>query len=416
MTASLHRLRASSPAVPGGRVPVVAGTVRVDEAWTPYVTASLTCPATPELVDALDATAAPRIVLQLEQAWIDSGPVADTSAEWPTGTVADITAAWSGGTVADITADWGHPIDGVTRPTVRRTADLHVRHARRQFGSGLLDLDLSSDEGLLRDLANVNDVSWFPATSSVRAIVNAVLSMIGAQLQAGTEDGTVQIDATEWEPGVTAWEYLAPLVQSVGLRLWCDELRRWRLTVPLYDRAVQLLSLTGADLLDADDTTSRDRGSWYDAVVIRYEWRDTVGDARVAYDTASADGWSRVYTRTVRRPYPGPGAARTILLQLQARRRVLGLQAASTYTAEPGGPVRVSLPGLLEQNGRVSGVEWSFSTRGAEHGTMRLATRDLLETPPESWAAADPAATWANSPPSTTWANYAPPPPPTTEG
>ena len=35
--------------------------------------------------------------------------------------------------------------------------------------------------------------------------------------------------ATVWQPGVSAYDWVSPIVQTGGLRLWCDESRDWHL-------------------------------------------------------------------------------------------------------------------------------------------------------------------------------------------
>lgn len=209
-------------------------------------------------------------------------------------------------------------------------------------------------------------------------------------------------DAIIWEPGTKAWDYLQPLFESAGLRLFCDESRKWWLVnSSAYTVAGQVNLSQANNLTRAEDTISR-REEWFDSVVIRYRWDDSAGASHTAYDSAGTSGG---VTRLVEweRPYPGAGAAASILERAQGRGRTLALEALSDLTTTPGMSLVASLPNTPIQTGVVGNVTWSFSADG-ESGVMRLGSRGLTDTPATAWALAPATRTWATS--TGSWVTY----------
>lgn len=399
--------------VPGvGQVSVTSGSVTLDDGWAPYCQVQLTCPAIPELVPALDPRRPDaRAHLFLSQSFTATGPVADTTAEWASGTVADITAEWASGTVADTTAAWGDPLNPGTPLLPRhRVMDLGLRSVRYDRATAQLQVGLATDEAVLMDHRNLDLVSWYPGTADLRSIVAAVLARIGASLTPGTATASVVIEATEWEPGRRAWEYLAPLVQASGLRLWCDTSRRWHLAhpdAPAADGTPELQLVKDRNLSGLVETIDRDRGRWHDAVVIRYRWTDpTDRTQRVEYDVATAGQGTLPLLLEYDRRYPGPGAAAAVLARMEGRGRDVQATAQADPTVEPGQPVTISTD-TVAYLGRVAQVRLEL---GPERGdTMTVTPRGLVDSPPEAWARVPDTTTWASVPDATTWANYTAP-------
>ncbi len=200
-----------------------------------------------------------------------------------------------------------------------------------------------------------------------------------------------------WEPGEYAWDFVAPLVQASGLRLYCDEQRRWRLVDPA---ALQpgMLNLTEAvNLTDGRDTISRTK-DWFDAVVIEYAWTDPDGTRRKGYDTAAVADPKHAVTVRYERPYPGPGAAAAVLDRAAGRGRVLDLAALSDYSAAPGMAIQATLPDTPIQTGVVSAVAWSVP--GDE---MTVKSRGLIDTPATAWAFLAAGEAWTASPVGASW-------------
>lgn len=399
--------------IPGGQLAIQAGELTLDEGWSPFIQGTLVCPiASPARLAQLDPRRpGARAQVWLEQSFSASGPVAELSAAYGAGTVAGLTAAWGAGSVADITSAWSRPLNpGAPRQPRQRLLNLSLRSARIDYLARTVTLGVASDEALLHDRRHLGPSSWYPSSTSVRTIVGLVLATIGASLTGGTGDGAVAIEATEWEPGVSAWEYLGPLVQAANLRLWCDGARQWHLADADQAEPGHLHLAEGSNLVQLTTEVNRDRGRWHDAVVIRYQWRDsTTGDTMTAYDSAALAGWSRALLLTYTRPFPGAGAARAILARLAGHGRTLEATAQLDPTASPGQGFSATTLDGLQLSGRVGRVVMSLGPQGGD--TMRVVPRDLLETPPDSWAAVPATTTWASIDPTTTWANYAPPNP-----
>lgn len=209
-------------------------------------------------------------------------------------------------------------------------------------------------------------------------------------------------DATIWQPGVSAWEWLEPLVQVGGVRLWCDEARNWRLKKSwAVDGQINVSPATG--VTRAEDTISRSSELWYDSVVIIYNWTDSFGLARTAVDVAGAPGTKTLtitYDSTI---YPGAGAAAAVLARATGRGRVLTLENISNYSATPGLTLSISLPDTPIQTGTISAVTWTHPD-----GTMSVSSRGLTDTPLAAWTLAPVGRRWSDIPTGTSWNTYTP--------
>lgn len=321
---------------------------------------------------------------------------------------ADVTAVYGGKTAAAVSADYFEPWNSFgVRPPTLRNFNVILRSFEADHRAGELGLIFNTDEMLLQDFALLSKDSIAPLTSTVKGAVNLALSMVNAALSPDSLDASVEdVESLVWKPGVSGWDYVEPLVQKAGLRLYCDEQRIWRLTQP--QRSVDgFLSLAASSNvtrgIDSVSLDARSEDSWYDGVVVRYEWQDAANVRQTAYDTAGDPATARkVYSLTVSDvPYPGPGAARAILTRSQGRGRVLNVDAISDYSTEPGLPLGISLPNSITQTGFVSAVDWDFP-----QGVMSVKSRGLVETPPDSWTLTPPELTWATVADDTTWSNF----------
>jgi hypothetical protein len=323
-------------------------------------------------------------------------------------TAADLTARYGGKTAAAVSADYFTPWNsfGVRPPTIRNF-NVGLRSFEADRSRGDFRLVFNTDEMLMQDYALVSQTSIAPTTSTVRGAVNLALSKIGAALSSDSLDATVQdIESLNWNPGVTAWDYVEPLVQKAGLRLYCTEQRVWQLVEPqktvdgFLSLAAENNVTRGSDSISLD---ARPEDSYYDAVVVEYKWQDVNKVSQVAYDVAGEKERARkVYTvRYSDVPYPGPGAATAILRRSQGRGRVLNVDAISDYATEPGLGLGISLPNSITQTGYVSAVDWQFP-----EGVMSVKSRGLVETPPDSWTLAPPELLWSTVADDTTWLNY----------
>lgn len=210
-------------------------------------------------------------------------------------------------------------------------------------------------------------------------------------------------DLLNWQPGVSAWDFIQPLFQVAGFRLFCDEQRGWHLvngSEYIAEGATQLA--VPMNLVRAVDNISRDSDEWFDAALVVYQWNDAADVPTTRYDFYATPGHSRVRTFTIERAYPGPGFAEYLVRRAQGRGRTLDVAALSQYTVTPSQPITVTVPLAPIQTGLVKSVEW-----GLEQGLMSIQTRGLTDTPPDAWAFGDPEDTWADVPtPNPTWADF----------
>lgn len=200
-----------------------------------------------------------------------------------------------------------------------------------------------------------------------------------------------------WPSGISAWEFLQPLTAVAGLRLYCDETRAWRLIDPAEFTSPGRVTLSPLNSTEGVDEISRENADIYcTGVVVKYSWTDPTGTAKNATDTAGTAG--RVFIVELNRPYPGPGVAAAILARRQGQGRTQDVTALAVWTAQPGQEASISLPGTVEQIGRVASVEWELPA-----GLMRVGTTGLVDVPPEAWLALDPGESWLDSPIGESW-------------
>lgn len=212
-------------------------------------------------------------------------------------------------------------------------------------------------------------------------------------------------DAFIQTPGTLDWDYVAPLVQAGGLRLFCDENREWRLVDPLtYAVPGQINVAAGTNATSGRDTISRQQEAWFDAVVVEYRWTDAEGLPQVAYDAASHGG-TKLLKKVIERPFPGAGAAASILALYSGRGRTLDVEALTDLNATPGMALAMTLPGTPVQVGVVSSVTWKWSAEG-DSDEMRIDSRGLLDTPSTAWLLQPEGYAWQDIPVGQDWTEY----------
>ena len=200
-------------------------------------------------------------------------------------------------------------------------------------------------------------------------------------------------DALLWRPGVSSWDFVQPLFQRAGMRLFCDEARQWRLVDGSTFVAPGTLQLTAPGTLHrAVDTTNRD-GDWYDAALVHYQWIDQTGITREAIDFYGEPGYTKVRTFELTSAYPGPGTARYAVKRAAGRGRTVELGALSNLSTTPSQTLRVNLPDTPELLGVVRSVSFDLSS-----GTMTVASRGLTDIPDGAYILADPDLTYSAAP------------------
>ena len=384
----------------GRTLPLKELSVVLDESWSPYVQGTIVAPLPDDLDDltAVDPRTAARFLLTIRRDFGDAWSNADFTARHGAVSNAALTAFYGPVTNGAITAQFFKPYNSFgVRATDQREMNLHVRSRVIDHVAKEVRIRLASDEALLQDYKLIATVRYTNTATTLRGLVGYVIGLIGGTLAAGTDDAPITAGASEWLPGVSAWDYLAPLIEKADLRLWCDEKRVWHLTqrAPLAPGHLSLTTGATGTLTEAVDTIDRD-GDYYDAVVITYRWTDSAGAQQYAWDVAGTGGL--VLSETRDQLYPGPGAAAALLARARGRGRVLDLRAVSDYTATPGQAFSAFLPDTTAQTGVVSAVAWSLPD-----AEMSVRTRGLIDTPTTAWAFDPPGVSWNDIPVGIDW-------------
>lgn len=202
----------------------------------------------------------------------------------------------------------------------------------------------------------------------------------------------------DWKPGQSLFDFLQPLVNASGLRLFCDENRVFRLVDPAtYEVPGFVVAQTGHNATEGTDSITRNDDTWADAVVVAYTSTDADGKTQTTYDVAG-DPNGKCIVRELNREYPGPGAAAAILASYQGRGRTQSVTVVGQYAATPGMDVTVNLPGTLTQTGKVRAAEFDLGS-----GLSRIETRGLTDALPGSWVLWNPTQTWSQVTPTLKW-------------
>ena len=345
-------------------LPVISGTITLDEAWAPYVQATIVCPMLNlAQLTALDPRQARRTV------YLNASHI-----ELPAGTNSS-----------------------------QITCDLMLRSRVIDQNEKTVTLTLASDEAALQDYRLMDLTPLIPDGNSltITNLVNRVLARVGLTAATGPQD-TPLIDPPTaiWKPGVTAWDYLLPLVQKAGLRLWCSEGRRWSLTAPSTDLVGSVSLYTDQTVTAVEESIDRDGDDWYDAVIVTYTWTNAAGLTQTAADTATQPGYSRSLLIEQDTPYPGPGAAAAILSRAIGRGKIITPTAVSNYDARPGMEFSIAGAASTPAVGIVAAVSWDFPSN-----EMTVKSRQLRDIFPYSWRSLAPGIAWSASPAGGSWAN-----------
>lgn len=211
-----------------------------------------------------------------------------------------------------------------------------------------------------------------------------------AHVSAATRHPVAERDpeSLTWEAGTSAWDFLLPLVTSVGFILWCDELRVWRLMEPSERQSDTNITVTPLSAVRATDTVERGNPDVFvTGVIARYQWVDADGISRERKDAAGTPG--QVVTVEMPGAYPGAGAAAAILARRNGTGRTQDVEVLWQPEATPGMSATITLPGAPDTQGRIVSVDFDLAA-----GTMALGTAGLIDVTPGDWAMIDPAANW----------------------
>lgn len=380
---SQHTLTATVTGASPISLKPTSASITLDESWSPYCQATIECPATSRAqLAALDPRTLRRVRLDTVETFGGVDDVADLTFRFG-GAVAPTTAHVGPGQVSDYTNAMYHDYStpgAPYRPPVTRSFDLHLRSRRINHATGTVTLELASDEAILDDSHRTTyrdgSAGWIPGGLNVLQSINWLMSQAG--IGGGVTDSAgagAALDRSKFpdSPDKSRWDHAARIAQFHGLRLWCDEKRVWHLRpdTPALPGPTVALSTT-TNLVDAEDTISRDDG-WCSGVVVIYTDPDTGGKS---YDFAYV-GSQPVKMDVVEyaAPYPGPGAAARIFQTRRQMGHVIPVRTLIDYTVAPGRAVSIDLPSTTLQNGPVSAVTYLYPD-----DEMTVRTRDLVDT------------------------------------
>jgi hypothetical protein len=199
----------------------------------------------------------------------------------------------------------------------------------------------------------------------------------------------------DWTPDQSAWDFLTPILQVLGLRLFVDVDGRWYLTNGATVSSQVLRLSTGNNLYGATDLMSRTATQpdgtplFVDAVIMRYTWTDAYLGAQEAWDIVAPAGYQKpVYVDLKDTPFPGIGAASYRLQRYAARRRALTATGTVDWTVRPNAQITVSTPDGGIQSGVVDSVSWDLGQQ-----VMSIVTKGTVSTPSSAWI--NKTTTWA---------------------
>lgn len=163
-----------------------------------------------------------------------------------------------------------------------------------------------------------------------------------------------------WRAGTSAIDFLHPLVQVHGLRLVCDEQRRWTLRDENYAAPDALAIRYAVNLIDGNDKISRDDDTWCDGAIVRYRWPNYEGVQQEQIDSYAEAGATRIVVIDKDSPWPGAGFAEYYVRRAQQRGREVTAETVSDWRAHAEQSITVILDGAPTQIGRTQSVAFNL--------------------------------------------------------
>jgi hypothetical protein len=398
----------------GDEINPISVSVTTDETWAPYVQASVVVPSN-LITDDIDPRQDTRLKLRLQQDFGDLVYVYEITADYG-GNVSAITAAF-GGTVDLITKEYtepwnifqtGLPLSTVTTayapvtplkltnanlssvwlmskflqsegsfnpaPSTVFQGDLGVRSIAYDYVSKEATIELASDEALTQDVHGYGD-DIMVEYEDLRSLINKVLFFIGAELEPGEANyiysPRYQLQKFELNLSNVAWEFIETITQAAGLKIYCDEARRWYLVDPV--------AISGElELKDNDNITAftkditRD-GLYYNQVIIRYD-AITLGVIYDRYDAIGTGAVKTLYLEKSNIEFPGFGAAQSITERALTRGETYSMEAIANFDARPRQTLTIDITGEPTKTGIIQSVTWNLPS-----ARMSIDIRDLQE-------------------------------------
>lgn len=398
----------------GDEVSPINISVTADESWSPYIQAVVVVPSN-LITDNIDPRTGSRITIKLRQDFGDiiylyeltkdfGGDVSNVTAAYTPVEILSITRTYSkpwnifetSRPISYITGIYGGDVSNLTTaglstvwimskflqdegsfnpaPSTIFEANLGVRSISYDYVSKEATIELASDEALAQDVHGYGDDITM-SYNNIRALLNEALSFIGASLQPGTANYTYsppyQLQKYELNLPNTLWDFMETITQGAGLKIYCDEQRRWYLVEPS--------SFSGDLTLKDDDnitaftkSISRD-GLWYNQAVIEYE---TISSGTI-FDNYYEAGSGEVRTLFQKKTdieFPGFGAAEMLVQRSLTRGETYEIEAIANFDARPRQTLTVDITEEPIKSGIVQSVTWSLPS-----ARMSLDIRDLIE-------------------------------------
>lgn len=223
-------------------------------------------------------------------------------------------------------------------------------------------------------------------------------------------------DTLTWVPGQSAWDFLQPILQAVGLRIWSDGYvaapsgyvyARYFLSYNTFGfkdtgrRALQNFNLLDVSQVDSWSGEFSDGTPMYaDQVILHYTWNDSLNRPQEAYDVYPALPGKKPYVKELPdTPFAGPGRAQGIYNRISARASMVQGTTWFDRGVFPGKQIGITADAV---GGSVVGYV-ETTTHDAIRGTTEFSTKQTIAYTTQSWFAQT--GTWAAQ--TGTWASKA---------
>ncbi|KQR43436.1 hypothetical protein ASF87_16735 [Microbacterium sp. Leaf161] len=346
-------------------LPVLSGSLSMDEEWIPYIRGTLVCPLDDRVTD-LDPQAGDIwITVTLTRSFGRTDRIRDLSLRYAGKRLADITAQFAGKTIAAITRSLYHDYenDGVNRHDDVRTFRLMLREIQTDKAAATVQLSLASGEARLTDWNHMSPVATRWAGANLAAKIENMLALAGFTSGLASKPATTPTDAQIGDealraPGQSALEWLQQLTRKHDLMCWCDEDGLWRLAPNRLRSTVRAVTSVGDERTVGNvvQKVSRDEG-WVTAVMLIYTWN---GVTQYDFATTYAPNPERAKIIRYEAPFPGTGRAARMLAQLRKRGKSLTITAVTDPRITPGEVVNVTTASGT-QSGRAASVQWQLA-------------------------------------------------------
>lgn len=223
-------------------------------------------------------------------------------------------------------------------------------------------------------------VDFFMGSSSTTGYTNSWADTAHASTSTRVPTTERDPESTVWRAGVSAMEFLLPLFQAAGLRLVCDEDRKWTLRDEDYTASGSLSAVYGANLRSGSERISLDSGLYMDARLTKYRWDRNGKDYTQEDYYELTDPPQVVGYLEIDAPYPGPGRSEYAVRRAQTRGREVEIVVKTDMDTSAEQHVNVTLQDMVLQIGTAQTVDFRWAQTVDE---MRILTR-TREIPPGS--------------------------------